>query len=117
MYRHCSPLRSLFNFCLAWFAHLNLPLAPKESTVPRGLGQEFNCQSDHGTIVRCTSSTRPALRFSIIRFGRDWCTEADAMAASSILKGSLYQTRYMNTASHLPTNVVLKVFRTQMDET
>ncbi|KHE80598.1 hypothetical protein GE21DRAFT_1428, partial [Neurospora crassa] len=34
----------------------------------------------------------------IIRFGRDWCTEADAMAASSILKGSLYQTRYMNNS-------------------
>ncbi|EGO52467.1 hypothetical protein NEUTE1DRAFT_105452 [Neurospora tetrasperma FGSC 2508] len=34
----------------------------------------------------------------IIRFGRDWCTKADAMEASSILKGSLYQTRYMNNS-------------------
>ncbi|EGZ77288.1 hypothetical protein NEUTE2DRAFT_123896 [Neurospora tetrasperma FGSC 2509] len=34
----------------------------------------------------------------IIRSGRDGCTKADAMEASSILKGSLYQTRYMNNS-------------------
>ncbi|KAL0474569.1 hypothetical protein QR685DRAFT_593330 [Neurospora intermedia] len=93
--RRASGKSSIVRAIMDPFCGVLVPLGPHYDSVCTPVGLSLSETLEENPRSHALSAS---MLPGIIGFGCDWCTKADAMEASSILKGSLYQTRYMNNS-------------------